>query len=427
MKSISFVINCSKNTLEYLKLLVQSLKVNLYSKDHQILIFIDSDNEGILEYLLSEKNNFNDFTIINNTLKPCVGYSRNNNLLVDYAKHYIVSYLQSHMVISPNYDLDILSQLQEDTILSSTRVEPPLHGISDKTITKNFGLIPKDFSLDTWNRESILLKKSKTASYFFAPITFYKDVWLSLGGYDTVFRRSREDSDLVQRALHSGISLVQTYQAIVYHFSCVSSRGVDWFNKSNSQAASRVDLQNKADYIELRRFLRKWGDFNHGENKLYKLDIDLELENLQEADLNLIYNIEPFFSRVWIPSESIKLELSKLYNKEHLPANILLEFTEDMWNNNKRYYNLESIEDKVKVGKCNSYNIKFTMDFRKLKELPDSFKINCTKLYDILINLEKGKYDFDGILVDINSKNIINPSLKIENPPFDTEHLQIFY
>ena len=236
MKQISFVINTAVNELEHIKLLLNSLKLNLDGDKHEILIFIDNDNQGTYEYLKSIKNDFFDLKIITHKLPPCIGYSRNNNLLVELAKHNIVSYLQSDMVISPHYDTDILNQIEPNTILSATRVEPPLHGESDKTITKDFGVHPKDFNLEKWNNYSLTIKEDREDNYFFAPISFYKNVWLDIGGYDTLFRRSREDSDLAQRCLFKGIKLKQTFNAIVYHFTCTSSRGTDWFNEQNPQA-----------------------------------------------------------------------------------------------------------------------------------------------------------------------------------------------
>ena len=98
MKKISFVINTAKNELDHLKLLLESLELNLDRKDHEILIFIDSDNQGTLEVLKSLQPRFKDMKIITHKLNPCVGYSRNKNIMVDKAKYDIISYLQSDMV-----------------------------------------------------------------------------------------------------------------------------------------------------------------------------------------------------------------------------------------------------------------------------------------------------------------------------------------
>jgi glycosyltransferase involved in cell wall biosynthesis len=149
MQQISFVTNTGADTLEYTKLLLDSLKINLVGKEHEIIVFIDKDNDGTYDYLKSIKKDFYDLKIVTHKLKGPVGYQRNSNLLVDIAKHDIVSYLQSDMVIGPNYDVNVLSELQDNCILSSTRVEPPLHGYSDYTITYDFGIDPTVFDMDS--------------------------------------------------------------------------------------------------------------------------------------------------------------------------------------------------------------------------------------------------------------------------------------
>jgi GT2 family glycosyltransferase len=262
MKQISFLINTSANTLSYVKLLLKSLKENLVGKEHEILIFVDSDNEGTVDYLRSIKKDFYDLKIITHKLNPCVGYSRNNNLLVELAKHDIVAYLQSDMLVSRGYDKAVLEDLEDDCILSVTRIEPPLHGPSDKTITADFGVDPDTFEWNKFLDFADSVKSDKQVEYFFAPFVFYKKTWLQFGGYDTLFRRSREDSDLLQRFIQGGIKIKQTFKANVYHFTCVTSRGKNWFDPNNTHAQERVKLQQIADAVELRRFVRSGEDFH---------------------------------------------------------------------------------------------------------------------------------------------------------------------
>ncbi len=76
MNQISFLINCSVNTLDHMKLLMKSLKENLHFNEHEILVFVDSDNEGLTEWLREQKKDFFDLKIITHKLNPCVGYSR---------------------------------------------------------------------------------------------------------------------------------------------------------------------------------------------------------------------------------------------------------------------------------------------------------------------------------------------------------------
>ena len=424
MKQISFVINTSVNELNHISLLLKSLKLNLDGDKHEILVFIDNDNQGTYEYLNSIKNQYYDLKIITHKLPPCIGYSRNNNLLVELAKHDIVSYLQSDMVISPHYDTDILKDLEPNTILSATRVEPPLHGESPLTITKDFGTNPKNFNLERWNSYSLTVKENKYTNYFFTPITFYKDVWLSIGGYDTLFRRSREDSDLVQRCLHKEIQLKQTFNAIVYHFTCTSSRGKDWFKKDNIEAQNRVKLQEKADQIELRRFLRKWGGFNHGTEKLTKYNVSLEIKNSSRLSPQVITSIEPLFSQIYIDDPSVRKILLDSVKDEHKLANQLLNFTEKEWEKTSKYHNLVNYEDifRLQNNSILEYNVKVIIDGETLSN-SDFIVIN--QIHKIIENYDVGDYEYGNIVINILNKLPLDNTI-CKNPKFDMSLLEIF-
>ncbi len=327
------------------------------------------------------------------------------------------------MVISPHYDTDILKELEPNTILSSTRVEPPLHGDSPTTITKNFGTDPLEFDIEKWNEYSLTIKEDKTLDYFFSPITFYKNVWLEIGGYDTLFRRSREDSDLVQRCLHKGIKLKQTFQSIVYHFTCTSSRGKDWFKKENKQSQERVILQQQADQIELKRFIRKWGGFNHGTEKLNKYDIDLEIKNSHKFDPLLIQNIEPLFSKVYLDNFSLVKKLIESNSKEYELANKLLNFTKEQWESTSKYHNLVNYNDifKVKDKNKTKNNTKLIIDGNTWTH-QDSEVINV--IHKIIENYDEGEYEYGNIKLYIFNKIKLDHTI-CKNPKFDMHLIAI--
>ena len=249
LEPISFCINTAVNELDNLKLLFKSLKDNLRYDKHEIIVFIDTDNEGTYEWLLTQKSEFNDLKILKNPLPICYGYARNINEMFKFASHDIVSYLQSDMVISKDYDFYISKHIGPNMVLSSTRVEPPLHGPGPEKHTVDFGLYPEQFKYDEFQEFCIKNKVDKTTNYFFAPFTMYKEVWNNIGGHDTQFRRSREDSDVLNRLILAGNKICQTWEALVYHFTCTSSRGKDWFNPENTKAQERVKLQQQADDI----------------------------------------------------------------------------------------------------------------------------------------------------------------------------------
>ena len=58
MKKITFCIP-SKNNLRYLKTCIPSIRNNAYKKDHDIIVFVDSDNDGTVEWLNENKDKYN--------------------------------------------------------------------------------------------------------------------------------------------------------------------------------------------------------------------------------------------------------------------------------------------------------------------------------------------------------------------------------
>lgn len=423
MQPITFATNTGNNTLEYLKLLLESLRQNLDYDGHQILVFIDADNENTLEYLLGNKEKFKDLTIIKNEMGFPVGYQRNKTLITEYAKYDIISYLQSDMVVGPHYDTEILRHVRRGRILSATRVEPPLHGESDATITQNLGLRPHEFDMTAWNKFSQSVVQDKMMPYFFAPITYYREDWMRLGGYDTAFRRSREDSDLVQRCLHAGYELLQTFSANVYHFTCVSSRGSNWFDASDAEATARLAIQQQADAIELRRYTKKWGKFNHGTEKMFKFDADLVVQNY---NVRGVFQLEPFFSRVWVANQQDKNVLIDTYNASvHTPANTLLGVSDEQWNAYKHLFRQENYEEVFNVGTPTEYNVKVTIDFAKIQP-NNRFIENLYNLRELLLQCDEGEYELDMVLISVRKLVDLPVDIYVNNPPFDHTLLKVY-
>lgn len=426
MTPISFLINTSVNTLDHIKLLIKSLKENLYHKEHEVLVFVDSDNEGTVEYLREQKKEFFDLKIVTHSLKPCVGYSRNNNLLVELAKHDVVAYLQSDMVVSKNYDIEVLKDLEDNCVLSATRIEPPLHGESYTTITKDFGVDPNEFKWQEFITFADSKKRNEHIEYFFAPFVFYKRVWLEIGGYDTLFRRSREDSDLLQRFVRKGIKIKQTFNANVYHFSCVTSRGKNWFDASNESAKNRAEVQKMADAIELRRFIKKWGGFGHGSEALHKLDCDLVIKNSSLVDPMLVFQLEAYVSRVWLDKEDDKQRVLSLFEKQHEPANWLLNFSKEDWDFAKKFYNQINLDSVYQVGRPQSYNVLIELDLSNADIRNDQFLLNIHNLYKMIEGSESGAYELGCAKIDVlNIVDITEQNIHVDNPKFDYTLLNI--
>ena len=262
MERITFCINTSCNERPYLELMLASLYNAIDTKLHEVIVFADSDNQGSAEMVSNQRELFPNLTVIKNNGTPIFN-GPGINYMLSKAKTPVVASLQSDMVVGLNYDKAILSHLTEGMILSSTRIEPPLHALSDNAVTyvKNMGLSPEEFNYNDFINFSESIKDpNKLTNHYFSPFCCYKKTWDAIGGHDVNFHKSREDSDLAIRCCLNKYRLVQCWDAIVYHFTCTSSRGIEWWKPENQE---RDKIRRENDRIELARFEKKWGEFCH--------------------------------------------------------------------------------------------------------------------------------------------------------------------
>lgn len=425
MNPVTICINTSKKELEYIQLLLKSLEQNMANKDNEILIFIDTDDNKLIENeLIKYKNVFKNFTLLKNSMPVRIGYQTNVNLMFEQAKNEVVCLIQSDMVVAKDFDINLLKLLKDDkTVVCGTRIEPPLHGESPfTTITKDFGLTPSTFRYDEFMEFAEKSKNSdKISYYYFAPFMLYKSTWLSIGGHDTKFRRSREDSDILVRLTLDGVTSVQSWDAMCYHFTCTSSRGKDWFNKDNKEAQIKVEMQTLADQTELLRFLRKWGRFCHTQE--YKLKYFNTACFTKCISVDLIKNLEPFFHKIYIPNEDIVNTLVAAMDKvEYTYANKLDEYSPEDWEKYKYLYNTERFNERI-VYKEREEDVtdNIVVVISETPNKDDIFQF-IPKMNEILEDsiTEMGEYEFGSVTVKVKNKVDFAPSMiKVNNPKYD--------
>ena len=430
MEKISFCINTAVNEINHVKLLFSSLEKNLSSKEHEFIVFIDSDNQGTFEWLLTQKEAFPHLKILKNNLPICYGYARNINEMFEQASNDIVSYLQSDMVICKNYDKEVLKYVKPGVFLCATRIEPPLHPSGPEKITHDFGLDPTKFDLDAFTEFAEQNKSDKLTGDFFAPFTLYKKDWIDVGGHNTLFRRSREDSDVLIRLVLNEVKVVQTWNALAYHFTCTSSRGPAWFDKENVEAQQRLKIQQEADRYELCRFTITWGAFKHGDltkdgyEKSKYYNIAANIKNVK--DINKFYNFEMFFNKVYVEDKNIITQMQNIYDHQHKSANHLLNITDKAWEEYKYMYNKLNANDRIihsnfLTKEEKDIIVEFdleTVDYNYI----NSFLIHLQQIIDETEEL--GEFEYGPFKFTINKKiNVADSRKIITNPKVKEEHL----
>ena len=431
MEKISFCINTAVNEINHVKLLFSSLEKNLSSKKHEFIVFIDSDNQGTFEWLLTQKEIFPNLKILKNNLPICYGYSRNINEMFEQASNDIVSYLQSDMVICKDYDKIVLKHVKPGIFLCATRVEPPLHPPGPEKITHDFGLDPTKFDLDAFTEFAEQNKSDKQTGDFFAPFTLYRKDWIDVGGHNTLFRRSREDSDVLIRLVLNGVKVVQTWNALAYHFTCTSSRGPAWFDKQNTEAQQRLKIQQEADSYELCRFTITWGAFRHGDlteegyEKSKYYNVTANIKNVK--DINKFYYFEMFFNEVYVEDENIIKQMQDIYDHQHKSANHLLNITDEAWEEYKYMYNKLNAKDRIK-----NYFKHFIKEEKDIIIEFDLEEADPQHVNKFLVHLQQiiddtegtGDFKYGPFKFTINRKiNVADSKKIITNPKVKKEHL----
>ncbi len=251
---ITFVIP-SRNNLEFLKLAYDSIR-RLVTK-HEILVLNDASTDGTQEWIASQQIQDEHLITYYNPGPERIGIVGMFDKGIEMARTEIIMAFHADMIVCSDFDKNILKHLQRGTVVSATRVEPPLHPEGPEKITRNYGIEPDEFNFDIWYQQSDKLKQDKVTEGIFAPWCMYKEDFLTVGGHDELFApQSKEDSDLFNRFVLNGYKVLQSWDALVYHFTSRGSR----FNKHAGGAAGK----NSEEWLyttnkNMRNFVRKWG------------------------------------------------------------------------------------------------------------------------------------------------------------------------
>ena len=266
---ITFIIPC-RNNLKYLQQAVQSIE-NYYGEYHHIVILDDASNDGTNDWVSSiNKPNIISYR---NGGPDRVGHTVLYDIGIKLAATPIVTILHSDMVVTKNYVENMLKNLKPLSVVSATRIEPPLHPPGPEKYVKNFGMEPEEFQLqyeefEKFVAEKELENKNIVTNGIFAPWMLYKEDFAQIGGHDLLFAPMElEDSDIFNRFHLQQYELIQSRDAFVYHMTCRGSRfkdgieiereiplpdGTIWYKPKDSEEYTKL-RQNK-----FKEWWRKW-------------------------------------------------------------------------------------------------------------------------------------------------------------------------
>jgi glycosyltransferase involved in cell wall biosynthesis len=301
MEKITFCIP-TKNNLRYLKTCIPSIRENASRPDHEIIIFVDSDNDGAIEWLEKNKVLYNYEFYINPKLNiELYGIGKAYDFCIEKSNTEICMVFHADMMLGLDADLNAYKHLKKGKVVCSTRIEPPLHPNNGEKIIEDFGLWPEDFNKEGFKSSVIEYRKkykNKTTKGMFAPWMIYKEDFNQIGGHDPRFKSAREDSDIFNRFKLKGYELIQSWDSLVYH---LTGRGGQ-FQTGDTKLKDKewqILMDNST-----KEFIRKWGTTVNHTQQLEpiippKYHIGLIMESDEYPLLNLL---EPYFSNVYVSS-----------------------------------------------------------------------------------------------------------------------------
>lgn len=418
MRPITFCIPTANNEKEYIHLLLKSIKENTNIDIHEILVFIDSDNQNTFESLMNIRNEFPNLRIHRNTTGFPVGTQTNSSIMFNEAKNEIVCYLQSDMVVGPEFDKHIIEAFDSGhKFICGTRIEPPIHPPSPDKFVENFGLDVNDFDYDKFMNFSKKIQSENrqfTVNYS-VPFAIQKDIWFDIiGGYDTQFRCSHEDIDSVVRLQLAEILPIQSWKMIAYHFTCVSSRGIDWY-KSTESSMYKNELQQLASHEESKRFIRKWGTLDRDVSEFYEIGLSIVLDRY--VDMNFLKQVEPFCSVLALSNQFVIDQLkSQIRYDSHYYSNLKWQYTPEHWESVCHLFNQNDFDKRIVMTDELKTDIILSCKYSDMIANKQESLMLLQNIQKIISETENGVYEYGNFLITVkNKQNKITQNIKNKN------------
>jgi len=307
------LIQPGRNNLKYLKWSYDSIRKNQGNHEVEICVADDFSNDGTWDWCLEMMDKDPLFKAIKNEGPTRLGHTILYDRLVnEVATNDICMIYHADMYLCPGAIDAVEKYLEPKTIVSLTRIEPPLHPDGPEKILQDFGIEPEEFKeeelLNFLDRNKKLL--GRVTEGIFAPWAFYKSDFQEIGGHDPLYApQSKEDTDIFNRFQLNGIKFTQTWQGCVYHMTCRGSRFADGAKRNPD---GQVFMKNRetdewlAQNIKSsRNFIRKWGHYCKHDEYLKpiipsKYDIGFIIKN---CSFELLFALEPWCSTVYCDTE----------------------------------------------------------------------------------------------------------------------------
>ena len=211
------IIIPSFNNLNYLKILINSLKKNS-NKQHEIIVHVNEGSDGTLSFV---KESGLKYTYTNNNVGLCSA----TNIAAKKATTNYILYSHDDMYFCPGWDVELSKEIHE--------LKTNAYYLSGTMIESSSGHIQMDCGSDYKNfNEEKLLRNFNTVNFFnhqgshWAPHLIHKSYWDKVGGFSEEFNPGiGSDPDLNMKLWNSGIRIFKGLNKFrVYHFGSIVLR-----------------------------------------------------------------------------------------------------------------------------------------------------------------------------------------------------------
>jgi len=306
-----------------LKWSYNSVRKNQANVEVEYCVADDASTDGTWEWCLEMMKNDKNFKAIRNEGPNRLGHTiLYDRLINEVSTSDIVGIWHSDMYLCPGALESVLDNIKPQTVVSLTRIEPPLHPDGPEKVLLDCGTEPEVF--DEQKVLNWLERKTygnKTTEGIFAPWFLFKEDFQSIGGHDPLYApQSKEDSDIFNRFLLNGYSFIQTWEGYVYHMTCRGSR----FNPTITEVGKESDEWLAQNIRSTRNFIRKWGHFVKHDNMMKpivvpKYDIGFKISNGNSQILNML---EPLCSHIEIDVRDIEINKYIEFEQQNTQFNL---------------------------------------------------------------------------------------------------------
>ncbi len=345
----------SRNNLKYVKFAYGSVRKQL-GPEVEVVLLDDASTDGTWRWMCETAGKDKNCKIYKNSGPERIGHTVLYDMGAQMASNEVFGIFHADMVATPHYVKNMMKHLKPGVVVSGTRIEPPLHPPGPEKYVMDFGMEPEEFKWEAFLATVSALERdheSKLTKGIFAPWIMFKKDFFDIGGHDKrVFAPMElEDSDLFNRFLLKGYSLVQSRDAFVYHMTCRGSRFKDGIKIIQEIPVGGGNVwkrsQDSDEYTKLRQnkfreWWRKWHmDVLHDPNMLPlvhpRYDVGFVVK---DCSYGLLGFLEPWCDTIYIESQQLidqyikdeqpktKFDLSqrvKVFGSE-TPNDILISF-----------------------------------------------------------------------------------------------------